>query len=48
MNLKFFKMCIRDSGNIVEQGSHEKSLELNGRYREMWDVYTESKEIEVI
>lgn len=42
------KIIVVDNGNIVEQGSHEKLLELNGRYREMWDVYTESKEIEVI
>ena len=42
------KIIVVDNGNIVEQGSHEKLLELNGRYREMWDVYTEAKEIEVI
>ena len=42
------KIIVVDNGNIVEEGSHEKLLELNGRYREMWDVYTEAKEIEVI
>ena len=42
------KIIVVDNGNIVEAGSHEKLLELNGRYREMWDVYTEAKEIEVI
>ena len=42
------KIIVVDNGDIVEEGSHEKLLELNGRYREMWDVYTEAKEIEVI
>ncbi len=42
------KIIVVDNGNIVEEGSHKKLLELNGRYREMWDVYTEAKEIEVI
>lgn len=42
------KIIVVDNGNIVEEGSHEKLLELNGRYREMCDVYTEAKEIEVI
>lgn len=42
------KIIVVDNGNIVEEGSHEKLLELNGGYREMWDVYTEAKEIEVI
>ena len=46
--VKANKIIVVDNGNIVEQGSHEKLLELNGRYREMWDVYTEAKEIEVI
>lgn len=42
------KIIVVDNGDIVEEGSHKKLLELNGRYREMWDVYTEAKEIEVI
>ena len=42
------KIIVVDNGDIVEEGSHKKLLELNGRYREMWDVYTEVKEIEVI
>ncbi|HHL9921615.1 TPA: ABC transporter ATP-binding protein [Streptococcus pyogenes] len=46
--VKANKIIVLDNGNIVEEGSHEKLLELNGRYREMWDVYTEAKEIEVI
>lgn len=46
--VKANKIIVVDNGNIVEEGSHEKLLELNGRYREMWDVYTEAKEIEVI
>lgn len=46
--VKANKIIVVDNGNIVEEGSHEKLLELNGKYREMWDVYTEAKEIEVI
>jgi len=46
--VKANKIIVVDNGNIVEEGSHEKLLELNGSYREMWDVYTEAKEIEVI
>ena len=46
--VKANKIIVVDNGNIVEEGSHKKLLELNGRYREMWDVYTEAKEIEVI
>ena len=46
--VKANKIIVVDNGNIVEEGSHEKLLKLNGRYREMWDVYTEAKEIEVI
>lgn len=46
--VKANKIIVVDNGNIVDEGSHEKLLELNGRYREMWDVYTEAKEIEVI
>lgn len=46
--VKANKIIVVDNGNIVEEGSHEKLLELNGRYREMRDVYTEAKEIEVI
>ena len=46
--VKANKIIVVDNGNIVEEGSHEKLLELNCRYREMWDVYTEAKEIEVI
>lgn len=42
------KIIVVDNGDIVEEGSHKKLLELNGRYREMWNVYTEAKEIEVI
>ena len=46
--VKANKIIVVDNGDIVEEGSHKKLLELNGRYREMWDVYTEAKEIEVI
>ena len=42
------KIIVVDNGSIIEQGSHKELLELNGKYKEMWDIYTESKEIEVI
>ena len=42
------KIVVVDRGNIIEQGNHKELLELNGKYKDMWDVYTESKEIEVI
>lgn len=42
------KIVVVDRGKIIEQGDHKELLELNGKYKDMWDVYTESKEIEVI
>lgn len=42
------KVVVVDRGKIIEQGNHKELLELNGKYKDMWDVYTESKEIEVI
>ena len=42
------KIIVVDNGSIIEQGSHKELLELNSKYKEMWDIYTESKEIEVI
>lgn len=42
------KIIVVDNGSIIEQGSHKELLGLNGKYKEMWDIYTESKEIEVI
>lgn len=42
------KIIVVDNGSIIEQGSHKELLELNGKYKEMWDIYTESKEIGVI
>ena len=42
------KIIVVDNGSIIEQGSHKELLELDGKYKEMWDIYTESKEIEVI
>lgn len=42
------KIIVLNKGNIIEQGTHKELLQLNGKYKEMWDVYTESKEIEVI
>lgn len=42
------KIVVVDRGKIIEQGNHKELLELNGKYKDMWYVYTESKEIEVI
>ena len=42
------KIIVMDNGEVIEEGTHKQLLELNGRYKKMWDVYTESKEIEVI
>lgn len=42
------KIVVVDRGKIIEQGNHKELLELNGKYKDMWDVYTESKGIEVI
>jgi len=42
------KIVVVDRGKIIEQGNHKELLELNGKYKDMWDVYTESKETEVI
>jgi len=42
------KIIVVDDGEVIEEGTHKQLLELNGRYKKMWDVYTESKEIEVI
>jgi len=42
------KIIVVDNGQVIEQGSHKELLALNGKYKEMWDAYTESKKIEVI
>lgn len=42
------KIIVVDNGEVIEEGTHKQLLELNGRYKKMWDVYTETKEIEVI
>lgn len=42
------KIIVVDNGEVIEEGTHKQLLELNGRYKKMWDVYIESKEIEVI
>ncbi|MGT2911573.1 ABC transporter ATP-binding protein [Streptococcus cameli] len=42
------QILVLDKGELVERGNHKELLALNGRYKKMWDVYTESKEIEVI
>lgn len=32
-------ICVMDGGTIVESGRHPDLMELNGRYRAMWDDY---------
>jgi ATP-binding cassette subfamily B protein len=38
------KIIVMDKGQLVEQGTHQELLEQNGKYREMWDMYTETLE----
>jgi len=40
------RILVMDEGRIVEQGTHEELLELNGIYREVYDSQTKSKEVE--
>ncbi|HEN2654809.1 ABC transporter ATP-binding protein [Streptococcus agalactiae] len=34
------KIIVVDNGEVIEEGTHKQLLELNGRYKKMWDVYT--------
>ena len=36
------KIIVMDKGRLVEQGTHAELLRQNGKYREMWDMYTET------
>jgi ATP-binding cassette subfamily B protein len=31
-----------EEGRLVEKGTHDELYELNGRYRKLWDSYTET------
>ncbi len=42
------KIIVVDDGKVIEEGSHKELLGLQGKYKEMWNVYTEAKGIEVI
>ena len=32
-------ICVMDGGSIVESGRHADLIDMNGRYRAMWDDY---------
>lgn len=38
------KIVVMDKGMIVEEGTHQKLLQLNGKYSKMWFEYVESKD----
>ena len=40
-------IIVLKDGEIVEQGSHEQLLELNGEYRSMWERQQEAQEIQM-
>jgi ATP-binding cassette subfamily B protein len=39
-------ILVMEDGRIVEQGTNEELLALNGIYREVYDSQTKSKEVE--
>ena len=39
------KILVMDDGKIVEQGTHDELMKLNGIYREVYDSQTKSKEV---
>ncbi|WFR56510.1 ABC transporter ATP-binding protein [Anaerocolumna sp. AGMB13025] len=36
------KIVVMEKGHLMEQGNHEKLIELKGRYYDMWNMYTRS------
>jgi ATP-binding cassette subfamily B protein len=37
------RILVIDKGTIVEQGKHNELVSNNGLYKEMWDIYTQSR-----
>lgn len=38
------RILVMEQGSIVEQGTHRELLEMNGRYRQMWQLQQEDRE----
>ena len=36
------KIIVMEHGHVIEEGNHGKLIEKNGKYKHMWDVYTQS------
>ena len=36
------KIIVIDKGRLIEQGRHEELLEKQGKYFDMWNVYTKA------
>ncbi|MBP3233579.1 MAG: ABC transporter ATP-binding protein [Eubacterium sp.] len=36
------QILVMEEGRLVEKGTHDELYELNGRYRKLWDSYTET------
>lgn len=42
--VKANQILVLHQGEIVERGTHDQLLKLNGRYREMWERQTQQEE----
>ena len=38
------KIIVMDSGVIIEEGSHDELMAVNGQYRERWELFQQSTE----
>lgn len=38
------KICVINDGKLVEEGTHNQLLELNGLYKKMWEAHTSARE----